>query len=96
MIEDFILDLYRTVSTNNGAVPPKYQHKLQEILNLKPSINKYFEGKRNMKDTNERKENINENTSELNLIQDSLVLTGQNLTNKTIDVSFFKVISNYF
>jgi len=86
MVEDFILDLYRTVSTNNGAVPPKYQHKLQEILKLKPTTNKYYEGKRGAKDTTERGENGDDQTSELNLIKDSLVITGQEITNRAIDV----------
>lgn len=93
-VEDFILELYRSISTNNGAVPPKYQHKLQEILNRKPAYNKYFELRKSAfpqdKETEEEQsENGGDKSSEINLLKDAFAFVSHEVNSKAIDVIYY-------
>ncbi len=87
MLEDFIVDLFRNISINKGAVPSKYQQKLQEMLNVKPTNNKFIEVRKSRRENDEEE---GRKTTELSLIKDALLITGQEITNRTIDVNVFE------
>ena len=71
--------------------------KLQEILKLKPTSNKYFELRKtvyNKGETEPREvENSPDRGSEDNLIKEILIASAQELNNKTLDV-FFSFLDN--
>ena len=76
---------------NNGAVPPKHQQKLQELLNLKLPSNKYFEPRKStVPKEGESDDVISENgtsrNSEVRLLNECLKNIAHEITNKTIDV----------
>jgi len=66
--------------------------RLQEILNLKPTTNKYFELRKTIYNRGETERNENEKSpdrnSEENLVAEILAASAQELSNKTLDVNY--------
>ena len=86
-MENFVLELYRTLSSNNGSMPPKLQHKLQELVNQKPIIKKSFEGRKTVKDGENEENEDDNNEVEWKVFRDALKVVAHDLNTKIIDVS---------